>query len=201
VISVIIATKNFRFLYKLNEILSDIKEIKTNHILPNQSIPSNTDIVVTTEIERKELVFEKIFVPKAFNRYYLYSNILLLAKNKKYFNELIIGIDPGKTTGFVVLAEKETILGGAEFYTAVDTVKEVITVFFNIETSVLIVKIGLGGGEIKDEIVKRLNDIFHDKVAIDIVNEDFTSQGKTNRFGTKFTRNVQSAILIALRER
>ena len=199
-ISVTIATKNFRFLYKLNEILSDIKEIKTNHILPNQSIPPNTDVILTTEIEKNDLDFDFIFVPKAFNQYYLFSNILLLSRNKKYFDELTIGIDPGKTTGFVVLAEKEVILGSAEFYTAVDTVKEVIAVFFNVETSSLTVKVGSGGGEIKEEIVKRLNEIFHNKVLINVVNEDFTSQRRTTRFGTKFTKNVQSAILIALKE-
>ncbi len=199
-ISVIIATKNFRFLYKLNEVLSNIQEIKINHILPNQPIPSNTDVIITTEIEKKEFDFEKIFVPKAFNQYYIFSNILLLAKNKSYFDEIIVGIDPGKTTGFIVLAEKEIVLGSAELYTAVDAVKEAITVFFNIETSALIIKVGEGGGLIRDEIVKRLNEIFHGKVTIEIVNEAFTSQKKTNRFGTKFSKNVQSAILIALRE-
>ncbi|MCE7742561.1 MAG: hypothetical protein GOP50_08890 [Candidatus Heimdallarchaeota archaeon] len=179
--------------------LSDIKEIKTNHILPNQAIPSNVDIIITTEIEKKNLDFEKIFVPKAFNRYYLFSNIFLLAKNKNYFNEIVVGIDPGKTTGLAVLAEKEIILGYGEFYTAVDAVKEVITVFFNIETSELIIKVGAGGGQIKDEIVRRLNEIFHDKVPIEVVNEDFTSRKKINRFGKNFSKNVQSSILIALR--
>jgi len=199
VISVIIATKNFRFLYRLNEILSEIKEIKTNHILPNQLIPSGTDIVITTEIEKKKVNFEKLFVPKAFNSYYIFSNIYLLAKNKNYFNEIIVGIDPGKTTGLAVIAEKETLLGKGEFYTAVDTVKEVISVFFNVETSNLIIKVGEGGGQIKNEIVKRLDEIFHNKVPIQIVNEDFTSQKKVNYFDSKFPKNIQSAILIALR--
>ena len=199
-ISVIIATKNFRFLYKLNEVLSDIKEIKINHILPNELIPSNTDIIITTEIERKVIDFEVMFVPKAFNLYYLFSNIYLLATNRDYFDEITIGIDPGKTTGFVVIAEKELILGNAEFNTAVDAVKEAITVFFNIETARLAIKIGQGGGKIKDEIVERLNDIFHNKVPVEVVNEDFTSKTKTSPLGTKFSKNVQSAILIALRE-
>ncbi len=199
-ISVIIATKNFRFLYKLNEVLSDIKEIKINHILPNESIPSNTDIIITTQIEKKIINFKTIFVPKAFNRYYLFSNIYLLATKRDYFNEIAIGVDPGKTTGFVVIAEKKIILGNAEFYTAVDAVKEAITVFFNIETARVVIKVGQGGGKIKDEIVGRLNDIFHNKVPVEVVNEDFTSKKKISPLGTKFSKNVQSAILIALKE-
>ncbi|MHA1198184.1 MAG: hypothetical protein ACTSQF_02325 [Candidatus Heimdallarchaeaceae archaeon] len=180
--------------------LSNINEIKVNHVLPNESIPSNTDVIITTEIEKKELDFKNIFVPKAFNHYYLFSNILLLAKNKNYFDEIIVGIDPGKTTGFAVLAEKEIVLGEGEFYTAVDAVKEVITVFFNIETSELIIRVGAGGGPIKDEIVRRLNEIFRDKVPIEVVNEDFTSQKRLVRFSKKFSKDVKSAILIALQE-
>jgi len=60
VINVTIATKNLRFLYALNEILSNIKEINTNHILPNEPIPKNTDIIITTEIEKDVFKKEKI---------------------------------------------------------------------------------------------------------------------------------------------
>lgn len=200
-ISVIIATKNFRFLYRLNEILTNIKEIKTNHILPNEPIPSNIDVVITTEIEKKIMKFEKIFVPKAFNTYYLFSNILLLYQNKKSFNEIIIGIDPGKTTGFAVVTETNIILNVAEFFTAADTVKEVIAVFFNVETTNLTIKIGAGGGSFKDEIIKRLEEIFHEKVSIQIVNEDFTSKTKPKYLESKFSKNIQSAILITSRKK
>lgn len=199
-ISVTIATSNFRFLYKLNEILSDIKEIKTNHILPNETIPFNTDLVITTEIEKKKINYEKIFVPKAFNHYYLFSNIHLLSSGKNYYEEIIIGIDPGKTTGFAVLAERKIILGNTEVYTVVDAVKEVIAVFFNIETAKLTIKIGEGGGTIKNELVERLDEIFHDKIQIKIVNEDFTSQKKMSYLDKKLPKNIQSAILIALKE-
>ena len=202
-ISVIISTKNFRFLYRLNEILDDIKEIKTTHIFPNEPIPNNTDLIITTETEKKLVSFDKIFIPKAFNNYYLFSNIVLLAREKKIFDEIVIGIDPGKTTGFAVVAEKETILGVAEFFTPVETVKEVIAVFFNVETLDLTIKIGAGGGIVKDEIVERLREIFHEKVSILVVSEDFTSQAKmkTKFTETKFSKNVQSAILITSRNK
>ena len=74
---------------------------------------------------------EKIFIPKAFNRYYLYSNLVLLKHNEKTFKRVVIGIDPGKTTGFAVVANNNIILGVGEFFSAVDTVKEVIKDFFN----------------------------------------------------------------------
>ena len=199
-ISVTIATKNLRFLYTLNEILSDIKKIKTNHILPRDSIPPNTDIIITTETEKLLFNQVKIFVPKAFNRYYLYSNLFLLKHDRKAFEKITIGIDPGKIIGFAVIADDDIILGTSEFYSAVDTVKEVISVFFNVETMDFIIKIGEGGGNIRDEITRRISEIFHEKIVVEIVKEDFTSKNQSLLKNLDYSRNIKSAILIAKRE-
>ena len=200
-INVTIATKNFRFLYTLNEALSNIEEIKTNHILPNEIITSKTDLVITTEIEKNLIQARKKFVPKAFNRYYLLSSIILLKNNIQMFDEVTVGIDPGETTGFAVIANKDIIIGVSEHFTPVDTVKEVISAFFNIETSNFVVKIGKGGGAIHNEIHKRLSDIFQNKLILKIVSEDFTSKTQTRFSDKKFSKNMKSALLIASRER
>ena len=105
VINVTIATKNFRFLYRLNEILDSVNEIKTQHILPDETIPEDSDIVITTETEKGTIEWEKKFIPKAFNIYYLYSNILQISAGITNFSEVIIGIDPGKTIGYAVVAD------------------------------------------------------------------------------------------------
>ena len=195
-INVTIATKNLRFLHTLNEILSDIKEIKTNHILPRDSIPTNTDIVITTEIEKQIFKKEKIFIPKAFNRYYLYSNLILLKNDKKTFKSVIIGIDPGKTTGLAVVANDDILLGVDELFSAVDTVKEVIKIFFNVEAEEFILKVGEGGGNIKKEIVKRIEQIFHEKIILEVVKEDFTTSNQASLRETNYSKNIKSAILI-----
>ncbi|MHA1953400.1 MAG: hypothetical protein ACXAAM_03360 [Candidatus Heimdallarchaeaceae archaeon] len=196
-INVTIATKNLRFLYTLNEVLSDIKEIKTNHILPRGSIPSNTDIIITTETEKQVFTERKIFIPKAFNLYYLYSNLFLLKNNKKSFERVAIGIDPGKTIGFAVVANNDLILGTAEFFSAVDSVKEVIKVFFNVETTDFIIKVGEGGGVIREEIVKRIEEIFREKIVLEVVKEDNTSKNQIFLKDTDYSKNVKSAVLIA----
>ncbi|NPD89189.1 MAG: hypothetical protein HGN29_10720 [Asgard group archaeon] len=198
-ISITIATKNLRFLYTLNEVLSDVKEIKTNHILPRDSIPPNTDIIITTETEKQVFAERKVFVPKAFNLYYLYSNLFLLKNDKKMFERVVIGIDPGKTIGFAVLANNDLILGTAEFFSAVDSVKEVIKVFFNVETNDFIIKVGEGGGVIREEIVKRIEEIFREKIVLEVVKEDFTSKNQTFLKDKNYSKNVKSAILITRR--
>ncbi len=198
-ISVTIVTRNFRFLYTINENLADIEEVKTNHILPEEDIPKNTQVIITTEAEKK-FISGKHFIPKSFNQYYLFSNIYLHTRNKNEFEEIVIGIDPGKCTGLAIVAKEGIILGTGEYYTAVDVVKEVISSFFNIETNIFTVKIGTGGGEIRDEIVKRLKGIFHeDKASIKIVSEDFTSKIQKKTGFSKYSKNIKSAILIASR--
>ena len=199
-IRVTIATENFRFLYTINEVLSKIKEIKTIHLLPNELDLEKSDVVITTEIERKHIQSSKIFVPKAFNHYYLFSNIFLIANNMKQFDKIVLGIDPGKTIGFAVIAQSKIVLCVNEFFTAVDVVKEVISVFFNVEASSFKINVGHGGGEIKDEILTRLEKIFHGKIPINVVNESFSSQNR-NRLGqTKDSKNINAALNIASRE-
>ena len=197
-ISVTIATQNFRFLYNLKEILSDIKEIKTNHILPSEPVPKDSDVIITTEIEKNLIANSKnVFIPKTFNVYYLYSNICLIKNEKEAFEDIIIGIDPGETSGIAVIANKTIILRAAEFYNTTDIIREIISVFFNIETENFVIKIGSGGGETKLEIIKKLDKVFHGKIPIRIIKEDFTSK-KGNEFEkSKYTKNMISAILIA----
>ncbi len=199
-IRVTIATKNFRFLYIVENILSKINEIKTNHILPEEFMDDNSDVIITTEIEKNSIRSKKIFIPKAFNHYNLFSNIFLIANNRKKFGEVVVGIDPGKTIGFAVIGEGKNILGVGEFFTAVDAVKEVITIFFNIETDTFKVNIGRGGGKTKEEIIKRLISIFHEKVPVNVINEDFTSQNKNRLAEVRYSKNISAALNIASRD-
>ena len=200
VISVNIVTKNFRFLYTVENILSKINEIKINHVLPEEFTIYNSDVIITTEAEKNVIKSNKIFIPKAFNHYYLFSNILLIANSKKKFGEVVVGIDPGENIGFAVIGEGKSILGTGEFFTAVDAVKETITVFFNIETDIFKVNIGRGGGKIKEEIIKRLKSIFHEKVTVNVINEDFTSQNKNRLLEIRYSKNINAALNIASRD-
>jgi hypothetical protein len=200
VIRVTIVTKNFRFLYIVENILSKINEIKTNHILPEEFTANNSDVIITTETEKNDIKSNKIFIPKAFNHYNLFSNIILIANSKKKFGEVVVGIDPGKTIGFAVVGEGKGILGVGEFFTVVDAVKEIITIFFNVETDTFKVNIGRGGGKIKEEIIRRLKNIFHEKVPVNVINEDFTSQNKNRLAEVRYSKNINAALNIASRD-
>lgn len=181
-------------MYLISQVLSDIKDLKIEHVIPSQSLPRKTDIVITTQAERKYIDFDKVFIPKAFNRSYLYSNIYLIANGKKKFQQVNIGIDPGKRTGFAVLANNSIILKTGEYETALEVVKAVIEVYFNIEAEQFKIKIGNKGGTIGEEIRHRINKIFSQKAIMIIVPEKHTTRGKLLK---EFSKNINSAILIA----
>lgn len=199
-IRVTIATKNFRFLYTVEDALAKINNIKTNHVLPNEFTQENADIVITTETEKHHIQCDKLFIPKAFNHYYLYSNIYLITNNREKFSKIVIGIDPGKTIGFAVIGNNTDILGVNEFFNAIEAVKETISIFFNVETDSFEINVGRGGGQVQKEIIKRLNAIFHEKVPMNVVNEDFTSQNRNKLTESKFSKNINAALNIASRE-
>lgn len=187
-----IVSSNFKFVYLINQILSNIKDLRIEHVLPSEKIPEHTDIVITTQSEKIHINFAKTFVPKAFNKNYIYSNILLLANNKKRFHQVNIGIDPGKRTGFAVIGDGQ-ILQTAEYEVPIEVVKAVIEAFFNIETDHFYIKIGDKGGQIGDEIRERLFKIFSHKTVISVVSEANTSK----KILKQFSKNINSAILIA----
>jgi len=199
VINVTVISTNYRFKYAINEILSKIKEIKIDHTLPSDPFPERVDVVISTEIEKHTINFDKIFIPKAYNIMYLYSNIYLLANNKDRFENITIGIDPGKIIGFAVLSDDGTILNATDLYSVTDVVKETISAYFNIETTDFIVKIGRGGKKIREEIITKLEKTFHGKILVKIVNEDNTSIGIKMYISAKYGKNATSAILIAKR--
>ncbi len=198
-INVTVISTNYRFKYAINEILSKIKEIKIDHTLPSDPFPERVDVVISTEIEKHTINFDKIFIPKAYNIMYLYSNIYLLANNKDRFENITIGIDPGKIIGFAVLSDDGTILNATDLYSVTDVVKETISAYFNIETTDFIVKIGRGGKKIREEIITKLEKTFHGKILVKIVNEDNTSIGIKMYISAKYGKNATSAILIAKR--
>ncbi|MHA1686431.1 MAG: hypothetical protein ACTSYD_08480 [Candidatus Heimdallarchaeaceae archaeon] len=200
-IKVTIATKDFRFSYTINEILSKFKNIKINYVLPNETIPIETNVIITTETEKNLIKHENTLVPKSFNKHYLYSQIILLSSGKKSFEKVIVGVDPGKTIGFSVITENETILTTANLFSPIDVVKEILSVFFNIDTETFIIKIGRGGGDVQKEIIKQIEKLFPDKIRVIEVKEENTS--KTTKLFSKerLSKDVKSAILISLKEK
>jgi len=200
VIYVAIVTSDFRFVYLINENLTDVKNVKIKHILPNEleKLDKDIDVIITTVAERNKIKSKDVFVPKSFNKTYLYSNILAKKDTRKEFDTIVIGIDPGKNIGLAALIKEEgVILQTGTFSSALEVVKEVISIFFNVNAKNFRINIGSSGDKVKEEIENRLNKIFQNKIEIKTVNEKYTTKISKKTNYKNYNKHIIAAILIA----
>ncbi len=203
-VNVTIVTDDFKFFYTLKEKLNQQRNIKINHILVSEPIPNTSDIIVTDQYAVKQNNPDrKIFIPNSYNLLYLYSSILLMHHGKNHYLCIKIGIDPGKSIGFAAINEDDEILFTLEDYSANNIVAKVLSIDNNVKTQKLIVRVGIGGGEIKNEIIKKLEQSFvnRDDVIIEEVKEEFTTKPKKYfpEYAFIKNKNIISALLIAKR--
>ncbi len=196
-INVTIASSDFRFSYIIADKLKNRAGINIIRQLNNQPIPYKTDIVITTNEEKDNIMHESIFIPISFNRMYLISNIELLYKKRDCFKKVIVGIDPGKTIGFVTLAD-EILLHSSDVYSINELMKKIVEGFLNIKTEKFIIKIGSGSEKVRDKILSELQKAFHSKIDVFIVDETSSTKSQSKELKERFrTNNIRAAYLIA----
>ncbi|MEM2258592.1 MAG: hypothetical protein QXW78_03645 [Candidatus Thermoplasmatota archaeon] len=157
-------TKNFSFYYEIVDILKK-REINFITLSYDDDIPDTIDIIITSEEERNKIKFDKIICYEdGCDIDKLIDKALLHVSKKKM---LIFGIDPGEKIGlavysgnmlikkFVAKNPKEVIL----------FIKEVIS---EATPEGVVIKIGNGGGLIRDRIINLLQE---ENFSIQIVDE------------------------------
>jgi len=159
-----IITQNFSFYYDIVDILRK-RKIPFVTLSYDNEIPADVDVIITSDEEREKIKFEKIvcyekgcdidkLVDKA---------LLLLSKNRK----IVFGIDPGEKIGVAVYGEniliKKFVTGDVK--KVVLFIKEMIS---NASPEDVTIKIGNGGGLIRNRIINLLQD---ENFSIQLVDE------------------------------
>jgi hypothetical protein len=169
-------------------------------LLPWQPIPLDVRVIITTDgIEstmqgRRVVTFEEGSDPR---RTVEESILLLLGKDR--FRELVLGIDPGKQTGLAVLGDGIVLETGtyAEARGLVDEVLRILPAFPS-ERSV--VKIGRGAEEYSRILRSALSSRLSPAVEVQMVEETGTTTNNVHPEEEGISRNIISAIRIALRQ-
>ncbi|MBC7080964.1 MAG: hypothetical protein H5T44_01755 [Thermoplasmatales archaeon] len=157
-------TENFSFYYDIVDLLKR-RKIPFITLSYEDNIPSSVDVIITSDKKKLNIKFDKIIcyeegcnIDKLIDK-----AILLMSKNKK----LLFGIDPGEKIGiavysgvmlikkFVTKDPKELIL----------FIKEMIS---EAGAEEVVVKVGNGGGLIRNRIINLLQD---ENLLIQIVDE------------------------------
>ncbi len=168
-------------------------------LIPGEVIPPSIKVVITTEDERKRIEHPSVLIynpeeePSA-----IVDEAVRIIQNKKTYEELVIGIDPGKTFGVAVLGDGN-ILEKKEQLTLEMAIDSVLTAINRHPAQTCKIKIGDGVPELAEEIASRLEVSIPEDATLEIVSEMGTSiiRGKGPR---KKISDADAAVNIARKE-
>jgi hypothetical protein len=182
----------------VNELKS--KKIPFLSLTPNQPIPMEIKVVITTEKEKLLIKHEKILVYKGDKELEkLINEAAQIAEGKERYERLVIGIDPGNVFGLAVLADGKVVETANCFSTREtrDKVKGILKNYENMPTTSISVKIGDGVPECKERLLRALDNALSPTVVLESVSEAGTNRyiSKTNH--RRGLRDIVSATQIA----
>ena len=190
-----VATVSGKAYYRL---VNELKERKLAFLslIPGDSIPSSIKAAVTTDEERTLVDHPTVLVydPETDPSETVDEAVRVIQK-KKVYEEVAIGVDPGKTFGIAVLGDGK-VLRREEKATLEMTIDTVLTELKKNPAKVQKVKIGDGMPELSEEIASRLSIALPNVAKIEIVSEEGTSTLRGKGFRKKMS-DADSAVRIA----
>ena len=174
-------------------------DLRFDSILPSQIGKYDGDLVFTTRWEAPEdaeipILTDDISIK---NLAVLRGKILEKLDEARLEDELIIGIDPGKRTGF-----SANFLGSEianSLYMTIDKlIDDIISILSQLRAKKRMIKIGNGNMELTNKITNLLNLRYCSNFDIEIVNEARTTM-KIKHFNQRGKRDMLSARYISKR--
>jgi predicted RNase H-like nuclease (RuvC/YqgF family) len=183
-------------------IVNELKEknIPFLSLTPDQPIPIEIKVVITTEEEQHLINHEKILMyhdgvePEA-----LINEALQIVQGKESYEKIVIGVDPGEVFGLAVLADGK-VIETENCFSVKGTLDKITSVLKNVGktpiTSVS-VKVGDGVPAYKEKLLRILDDALPSNVMLESVSEAGTNRYLSKTKHRRGLRDIVSAIRIA----
>jgi hypothetical protein len=183
-------------------IVSELKKknVPFLSLTPNERIPMEVKVVITTEEERPLIKHEKVLTLKeGMEPEALINQAMQVAQGKERCEKIVIGVDPGKVFGLAVLADGKVVETGNCFGTeeTLDKIKSVLETFKSDPVTSILVKIGDGVPEYKDKLLRVLDKILPSNVVLQSVREAGTNRYISETKHRRGLRDIVSAVKIA----
>jgi len=169
-------------------------------LTPDDPIPIEVKVVITTKTEQHLINHEKILVyqdgiePEA-----LVNEASRILQGKEYYEKIVIGVDPGEVFGLAVLADGKAI-ETANCFSIEETLDKIQTILENLQkipiTSVS-VKVGDGVPIYKEKLLRVLDNALPLDVTLECVREAGTDRYLSETKHRRGLRDIVSAIRIA----
>jgi hypothetical protein len=186
-------------------IVNELKRRKLPFIslTPNEEIPVEIKIVITTEKEKHLIKHEKILVYKDETEpEELVNEALQILHGKDEYEKLTIGVDPGEIFGLAVLVDGK-VVETENCFSVEDTVDKILKFLRNfgkISVASVSVKVGDGVPAYKEKLLRSLDDALPLNVMLESVSEVGTDRYLNRTKHRRGLRDIASAIRIAGRD-
>jgi hypothetical protein len=169
-------------------------------LTPNDTIPIEIKVVITTKEEQHLINHEKILVynggvePEA-----MINEALQVIQGKEYYEKIVIGVDPGEVFGVAVLADGKVIETGNCFSVGetLDKIKNILRNLEKISITSVSVKVGNGVPVYNEKLLRVLDDSLPSNIMLESVSEAGTDRYLNQTEHRRGLRDIVSAIRIA----
>ncbi len=192
---VAVATVSGKAYYKIVEELKK-RRISFVSLVPGDPIYPSIQVVITTEKEKELMEHSNILtVDSETDPSDVVNKAMRIAMSKDSYEEVVIGVDPGKTFGVAVLGDGK-VLRAEDQLTIERTVDIILTELKRNPSRIQKIRIGSGVPETADELARRLRMALPLNASIEIVGEANTSSVRRSGIPKKLS-DADSAKMIA----
>jgi len=183
-------------------LVNELKKKKASFLslTPNDNIPIDVKVVITTKKELPKIGHENVLVyEENENPAEIVAKALRIVKGKKNYERLVVGVDPGQNFGVAVLGDGAVLetKNCTSLSETVDTIRDMLSRTPATHTTV---RIGNGAPAYAEELGTRLNEVLPENIVIESVREEGTSQSLGETSHRRGKRDVNSAIKIGQRQ-
>lgn len=176
------------------------KNIPFLSLTPNEPVPLEINVVITTEEESSLIKHENVLVYKdGMEPELLVNEALQIVQGKKSYEKIVIGVDPGEVFGLAVLADGKVIETGNCFSPEEISkrIADILKRFKSSPTASVSVKIGDGVPKYREKLLRVLDEALPSNVVLESVSEAGTNRYVSETKHRRGLRDIVSAIKIA----
>lgn len=176
------------------------KNVPFVSLTPQEPVPIEIKVVITTEKEKESVNHERILIYKPDTEISaLVSEALQIVQGKEAFEKVIIGVDPGGVFGLAVLADGR-VVETDNCYSIKGTINRIEAIVHSLENTPVAsisVRIGNGVPDCEEKLLRALDRSLPGKVILESVREEGTDSCLNEAKHRRGLRDIVSAIQIA----
>jgi hypothetical protein len=172
-------------------------------LVPNEPVPAEVKVVVTTEKEKHRVKNESARAILIFTGENgldnLVNEVKKILQGKEAYDRILIGIDPGEAIGFVAITDG-TVFEEDNYSSTREVVSSIIRIMKNVNFEVTRVSVKIGNGvPVYKELLEVLDYALPPDVELEVVSEAGTNRPLEENKRSREIRHISSAIRIARR--